>query len=145
MPPSPREVQEATAKRLISSVGAVGVPAGQELTIFGGDTVRVVATIQYRGPATSVRFYAAIGNRGITFDEIWAATAPPLALAESMNWVSHTLTVDVTTDPDHPGLFDLYVKILETGDPGYPELADVIRVVGAVEFKDFAITGYDKV
>lgn len=145
MSPSPQEVQAATARRLINSVGVVGVPAGEELTVFGGNTVRVSGTIQYRGPATSVRFYAAIGNRGITFDEIWAATAPPLPLTQSINWVTHTLTVDVPTDPDHPGLFDLYVKILETGDPGRPELADVIRVVGAIEFKGFAITGYDKV
>ena len=125
----PSAAQAAQVDRLLGSVG-VGVPAGQELIVFGGETVRVTATIDYRGPAFSVRLYAAIGNRGLTFDEIWAATASPVNLPESINWVTRTLSVDVVTDAQHPGLFDLYVKILETGDPGMPELANVIRVEG---------------
>ncbi len=125
----PSAAQAAQVDRLLGSVG-VGVPAGQELIVFGGETVRVTATIDYRGPAFSVRLYAAIGNRGLTFDEIWAATASPVNLPESINWVTRTLSVDVVTDAQHPGLFDLYVRILETGAPGMPELANVIRVEG---------------
>ncbi len=113
--------------------GSLGVPAGDELTVVGGDTVRVEATIEHRGPATSVRLYAAIGNRGVTFDEIWAATAPAQDLPQSVDWVSHTLSVDVEVIGGPSGVFDLYVKILETGAPGMPELANVIRVVGAAE------------
>ncbi len=142
----PSAAQAEQADRLLSSVG-VGVPAGQELIVFKGDTVRVTATIDYRGPEFDVRLYAAIGNRGITFDEIWAATAPlPVTLPQSADWVSRTLFVDVDIlgGPEF-GLFDLYVKILETGAPGMPEIADVIRVIGAAEFQNFAIASYVKV
>ncbi len=141
----PSAAQAEQAGRLLGSVGvSIGVPAGDELTVFKGDTVRVTATIDYRGPAQSVRLYAAIGNRGITFDEIWAGTADPVALPESVDWVSHTLSVDVDVIGGPSGVFDLYVKILETGAPGMPELTNVIRVVGAAEFQSFAIAGYDK-
>ncbi len=121
-----------TAKRVGVSLG---VPTGSELTVIGGDTVRVTATIEHRGPAFDVRLYAAIGNRGITFDEIWAGTAPlPVTLPQSEDWVSRTLSVDVDiVGGPASGVFDLYVKILETGSPGMPELADVIRVEGALE------------
>lgn len=141
----PSAAQRRHVDALLSSVGVAALP-GEVLTILGGETVRVTATIEYRGPASPVTLYGAIGNRGaITFDEVWSATAPALNLPESVDWVQHTLSVDIVTDGDHPGLFDLYVKLLETGAPGMPELADCIQVVGAVEFQNFAITSYDKV
>lgn len=140
---SPAEAQTQVARRLLNSIG-VGVEAGNELTVMGGQTVRVLAQIEYRGPGSTATLYAAIGNRGlISFDEIWAATAASVDVGPSVDWVIYGLAVDIVTDADHPGLFDIYAKILETGDPGKPEFADVIRVIGAAEFQNFAISSYE--
>ena len=119
--------------------GSLEVPAGEELTVSRGDTVRVTATIDHRGPATSVRLYAAIGDAdgGIfgDWDEIWATTGPGVRLPESIDWTTHTLSVDVDVIGGKAGLWDVYVKILETGAPGMPEVIGVIRV-GAAEADD---------
>lgn len=141
----PSAAQADQADRLLASVG-IGVPAGEEITVFRGDTVRVTATIDHMGAATTATLAAYIGDRGIIFNAHWSGIADPVTLPESIDWVTHTLSVDVPiTGTGRGGLFDIYVKILETGAPGMPELANVIRVVGPGEFQNFAIASYDKV
>jgi len=141
---SPRNVQVNTVRALLNHYGVAAVP-GEKLTVFGGETVRVTARVEYRGPAISDRLYAAIGERGIFFDEIWAGTGPLVDLAASADWETYTLTVDIPTDTAHPHVdYDLMAKLL--AHPSYyEELYDCIDVVGVAAFQNFGIVSYEKV
>lgn len=131
----------------------IGVPAGQVLYgIATGDTVRVTATVNYKGPALSESFYAAIGNRIVAFDEIWAKAVAFSWAASVGSFVTKTLVADILITPIGlkswtPGFFDLYVKIGVGATPRLmgPELSNVIEVVLLSQFQSFNIVSYDKV
>lgn len=137
------------AEAIVRSVG-VGVLAGDILTVMPGDTVVVNAEIDFRGPALDDQFYAAIGTRGIIgFDEIWVSGLIPVHFDQSFDWVRYSLVANVLITeialfPWTPGDFDLYVKLNGHPEAGYPELADVIRVMLLAEFQNFGIVSYDK-
>jgi len=141
---SPSDVQKQTVAALLGQQGVAALP-GEKLTIFGGETVRVTATVEYRGPAISDRLYGAIGERFIVFDEIWAGTGPLVNFAQSTDWVPYTLTVDIPTSVDYPHVdYDLMVKLL--AHPAiFQEIANSIDVVGVAEFQNFGIVSYEKV
>ncbi len=129
----------------------LGVPAGQKLYgVMPGDTVRIKATIDYRGPEWDDYFYAAIGNRFVVFDEYWDGRVP-VHFDSSVDWATYQLTVDVPITkiakfPWTPGWMDLYVKLdVAEGEAGFPELSNVIEVLLAAEFQNFEIASYDKV
>ena len=133
-------------------LGRIGVAAlpGEILPVMVGDTVRVSAEIDYRGPALDDHFYAAIGNRFIVFDEIWPSGLVPVHFAQSFDWVTYPLVADIPITeiglfPWTPGDFDLYVKLDGHPEAGMPELANVIRVMLLAEFQNFGITSYEKV
>jgi len=136
-------------ERLLGTFEA-GVPAGQILYgIVPGDTVRVTATISYKGPALSDSFYAAIGNRMVYFDEIWKKEVP-FSWASSTSFVTKTLVADILITevglfPWTPGFFDLYCKIKGYLAAGLPELANVIEILLKSQFQNFNIVSYDKV
>jgi hypothetical protein len=139
------------AERILQGI-TIDVPAGQKLYgVMPGDTVRVKATIQYRGPAYSDTFYAAIGNWVVVFDEYWVGSIP-VSFAQSTDWVTYELTVDilitkVANFPWTPGWFDIYAKLTKPGIGGLltPRLDNVIEVILAAEFQNFNITSYDKI
>lgn len=139
----PSQVQRNTVQTLVGQLGVAAVP-GEVLTVIGGDTVRLIVSIDYRGPGITDTLYGAIGNRGVTFDEIWAGQNP-VTFQQSVDWLTHTFTVDIVTDAEHPGLYDIYVKLVNHTEAGMPELADCIEVIGVAEFQNFAITSYEKV
>jgi len=126
---------------------ALDVPAGSKLYgVIPGDKVRVKATIQFRGPAYSDTFYAAIGNYAVAFDEIWVGSVD-VSFAQSYDWVPYELTVDVPITkianlPWTPGWFDLYAKLVKKGLQT-PRLDNMIEVLLAPEFQAFNITSYD--
>ncbi|GAI98125.1 unnamed protein product, partial [marine sediment metagenome] len=127
----------------------IAVPAGQKLYgVMPGDTVRVSASIDYRGPAWDDVFYAAIGSRVVFFDEYWVGTTP-VHFDSSVNWVTYKFSVDILITkianfPWTPGWFDLYVKLdVAQGKAGFPELSNVIEVLLAAEFQNFAIASYE--
>lgn len=137
----------------------IAVPAGSKLYgVMPGDSVRVKATIDYRGPARDDYFYAAIGEwRGVSwptqigyFDEIWTERVS-VHFDASADWVTYELTVEVPITqianfPWTPGWFDLYVKLdTAQGEAGYPRLDNVIEVLLAAEFDHFTIDSYEKV
>ena len=138
----------------------IAVPAGSKLYgVMPGDTVRVSATIDYRGPAWDDYFYAAIGEwRGITwpaqiglFDEIWDAQVS-VHFDASADWETYELTVEIPITkianfPWTPGWFDLYAKLTRPGLTGLftSRLNDVIEVLLAAEFDHFTIDSYEKV
>jgi len=135
--------------REVGVEGASGLevaPPGK-LTVMRGDTVRVTVSFSYRGTALSFSLRCAIGNKGITFDEIAYATKA-ISVPASADFLPYTAFVDISTSPITPQAnLDLYAKL--TGLPGAdlftPYYLDVIDVLGAPEFKDFIITDYSKV
>ena len=129
---------------------SLGVPAGQVLHgVMVGDKVRVRATLNYRGPAISDSFYAAIGHHIPFFDEIWAGQTP-VSFDASLDWESYELTTDILITeigmaPWTPGIFDLYCKIKGHPEAGMPEARVSIEVLLRSEFSNFKIASYDKV
>ena len=132
------------------------VPAGQKLYgILPGDSVKVKASVQYRGPQISDSFYAAIGEwRGVTwpidigfFDEIWNK-GKAVTFYASTDWVTYNLEVDITITevglfPWTPGWFDLYAKI--SGQGVFSSRYDnVIEVLLKPKFQNFNILSYEK-
>ena len=128
---------------LMSGVAAV---PGQKLQLMIGDTLRIKATIQYRGAALNDYFYGAIGNKRLgVFDEIiYKQVAIQFALATT--WVSYQLTVDIPlTSAISSGTdYDIYVKIKGHTEAGLPEVDNCIDILGAPEFQSFEITSYEK-
>ena len=123
----------------------IGVPAGEKLIIMPGDTVRVTVQFSYRGTAISCTLYSSIGQKRLgIFDEI-AAASKALTIPASPDFAACEAFVDIDTAPISPGLdYDIYAKISEYIGQAYNEIDDVIDVVGAPEFKDFAIASYKK-
>lgn len=135
-----------TMKQVLGQIGVAALP-GEKLQVSIGDTVRVRATIDYRGPAISDTFYGAIGNRGfVGFDEIIYGSVP-VSFSQSLDWRIYELTVDIPiTTAISPGTnYDLYVKLVGHLEAGLPEVDNVIDVIGAVEFRNFSIASYEKV
>lgn len=128
---------------------ALDVPAGSKLySVMPGDKVRVKATVQFRGPAYSDTFYAAIGNHLVVFDEYWVGSVP-VNFAQSLDWVAYELTCDILITkianfPWTPGWFDLYAKLTKAGVLT-PRLDNMIEILLAPEFQNFIIASYDKI
>lgn len=142
-----RVMSEKQAERILRQAGLlVDVPAGQKLQIMQGDVVRVSFAFDYRGPAQSVTPYASIGKITLgIFDEIAYASGPKKNLSQSYDWLSYTGYVDINTSNCKPETnYDVYVKLLEYPSQTYVKLVDVIDVLGLAEFRNFAITEYNK-
>ncbi len=137
-----------TQVEVIRGVG-VGVPAGSKLyQVMAGDTVRVKATVGYQGPALNDHFYAAIGNQVLFFDEIWTSGLVPIGFNQSATWQTYELSADIEITkianlPWTPGWFDLYVKINGQPSAGKPLLQNIIEVMLASEFQNFAVGSYE--
>lgn len=140
-------IKNSSVGQLLRSIGVAALPGEVLRGVMVGDTVRVRATLDYRGPALYDTFYAAIGHRVVYFDEIWVGSVP-ISFPKSDNWLSYELTVDIPITeiglfPWTPGLFDLYIKLVGHLEAGLPELSNVIEVVLKAEFAHFAIASYE--
>jgi len=125
----------------------IGVAPPGKLSLMQGQTVRVTVGFSYRGTALSFSLRGAIGNKGVTFDEIAYATKA-ISIPASAGFLPYTSYVDISTAAITPQAnLDMYAKL--TGLPGAdlftPYYMDVLDVLGAPEFKDFTITDYSKV
>ncbi len=130
-------------EQLLQSLG-IAVSPGGKLTVWRGDTVRMSVGFSYRGPAMTGTLRCSIGKRIIYFDEIAYGRAT-ISLVQSFDFVPYTAFADIDTSPISPGAnYDIEAKIEE-----YPEtlvgIDNVIDVLGAAEFQNFTITGYEKV
>ncbi len=111
---------------------AVGVVAGEKVELTYGDTLRVNASLEYRGSAQTVTLYGAIGVRGVGFDEKVKGEADlelpdsPTEFSPVFGSVDILITADITPDTD----YDIYMKLLEYPGAGMPEVDDVIDIVG---------------
>ncbi len=125
---------------------AIEVPAGQKLTVWRGDTVRMRIGLDYRGPAITVTLRCSIGQRIIgIFDEIAYGRAT-VSLSQSFDFVHHTAFADIDTSPISPGAnYDIEAKIEEYMPETLVGIDNVIDVLGVPEFDNFTITSYEKV
>ena len=142
-----RTMSEEQAELILRQAGLlVDVPAGQKLTIMQGNIVRISLAFDYRGPAQQVTPYASIGKITLgIFDEIAYASGPKISLTQSDVFKAYTGYIDINSTGCKPEAnYDVYAKLLE-----YPkqlvEIADVIDVIGAAEFRNFQISSYDVV
>ncbi|MBA7601283.1 hypothetical protein ES703_08350 [subsurface metagenome] len=141
------------AEAILRGVSVAALPGEILRGVMPGDVVIVTAEVDYRGPRLDDIFYAAIGHRVVGFDEIWTGKEP-VTFAQSFDWVTYPLVAlvpitQVTVFPWTPGLFDLYVKLLEHSEiwhipnAGQPERSNVIEVLLRAEFQNFGIVSYD--
>lgn len=130
----------------LESFGVAALP-GEKLTVVAGDTVRVHLGVDYMGPAIDGAVWVAIGRQNFGFAEDFVSGRIPAHFNESFDFVPYEIIADVPIG-DRPGSdYDIYAKIMEVLGPDIftDILLDVIDVLGAVEFRNFAITGYEKV
>jgi hypothetical protein len=131
-------------------------PAPKVVNVRQGDTLRILVSFKYSGPAKSCKLRGCIGNLGTVwpyvFDEVlWAQ--PPLTIPESTTPILRTAQVDIviTTAIAAGKQYSIYAK-LENGvafkesETGSVALRDAIFVVSAEPiFSEFKITDYVKV
>lgn len=141
-----KDLYAQTVRGLLESVGVEALP-GEKVQLKVGDKLRVNASIDYKGPALSDTFYAAIGVRGVGFDEILVGQSV-VSFPQSADFVTYNLSADITITTAIAAKtdYDLYVKLVnhET-EAGRPEVDNVIDIVSAMAFQNFKITGYNKV
>lgn len=116
-----------------SNPGFLQVAPPGKLELTYGDTLRITTGFNYRGPATNITLYGAIGTRGWAgFDEIISNESPLRPPASQTAFVPVTASVDIPITADiKPGTnYDLYCKIKEYPGAGMPEVNKVIDIVG---------------
>ena len=131
-----------------SLLQGIAVPAGQKLTVMVGDTVRVHLAGEYRGPTIDGDIHVSYGIQDTWFNEDGYKQADlPIHFYQSADWEPFTITVNVPIDGSPGTNFDLYAKIMGVPGPDIfsPTLLNVLDVLGAVEFRNFEITSYEKV
>ncbi|KKL50290.1 hypothetical protein LCGC14_2306960, partial [marine sediment metagenome] len=103
-------------------------------TVLLGDTVEVPVWVLHEGAAETKEIYAAIGTKGITFDEHLAGSqmvsfrqdAGPTSYVEN---VSIRIPAGTT-----PGVYDVYAKVLRTSPLEISPIAhDVLEIRAAAE------------
>jgi len=130
-------------ERLLQGVG-IAVSPGTKLTVWRGDIVRMHVSFNYRGPALALTLRCSIGQRVLgVFDEIAYGQAS-VPLDQSFDFVPYTSYVDIDTSPISPGAnYDIEAKIEEYPGETLVGIDNVIDVIGAAEFQNFTITGYE--
>ncbi len=134
-----------TIEEVVGEVGVAAIP-GEKLTVLVGDTVRVRFSVDYMGPAIDGAVWTAIGRQNAWFNEDFASRTP-VHFDASFDFVTYDITADVVIG-DRPGSdYDMYAKIMEVPGPDIftPILLNIIDVLGAVEFRNFAIDSYEKI
>jgi len=134
-------------EQLLQSI-VIAVPAGQKLTVMVGDTVRVHLGVDYRGPAIDGQIHVTFGSQDTWFNEDGNKQKDiPAHFDASMDWRAYPFTCDILIGGSPGANYDLYAKIMGVPGPDIftPTYLNVLDVLGAGEFRDFAIVSYDKV
>ncbi len=104
----------------------------EKLELTYGDSLRITTGFGYHGLAGKATLYGAIGKRGLTFDEILKGEAEidlPSSPTE-FTPCSRAVDINITSDIKPGTAYDIYCKIKEYPEAGYPEVDDVIDIVG---------------
>lgn len=138
-------------QELLRNIGiSIGVSPGQKLTVWQGDTVRMHVGFDYKGPPlTGLTLRCSIGQRRTIwpydFDEIAYGRAT-INLDQSFDFRPYAAFADIDTSPISPNEnYDIEAKIEEYLAETLVSIDNVIDILGAPEFQNFAITGYEKV
>ena len=131
-----------------SLLQGIAVPAGEKLTVMVGDTVIVRLAVDYRGPVIDGEIHISYGRQNAWFNEDGNKQGDfPVHFERSFDWVPYEFACEVLIDGTSGENYDLYAKIMAVPGPDIfsPTLLNVLDVLGAPEFQEFAITNYDKV
>lgn len=132
---------------LLQGIGVAALP-GEKLTVMVGDTVRVHLGVDYRGPAIDGAIWVSYGRQNWMFNEDGnKQSRTPVHFDQSMDWQPYAIACDVPIGGTLGTDYDLYAKIMEVPGPDIfsPTLLNVLDVLGAAEFQNFEITGYEKI
>jgi len=136
-----------SVESLLQGIGVAALP-GEKLTVMVGDTVRVHLGVEYRGPAIDGVIHVSYGSQNAWFNEDGNKQSDtPVHFDQSMDWVPYEFACDVPIGGSPGENYDLYAKIMGVPGPDIfsPTLLNVLDVLGAAEFQNFAIIGYEKV
>jgi len=115
-----------------------------------GDYFRVVCQLEYQGEFyTTAKIYAAIGTRGVGFNEILASQVT-ISVGPNATWWGYVTGLYILiTSAIAPGTnYDLYAKLINIpGADLYSYKDNIITIAAPVEptFQNFAIGEYIKV
>jgi len=111
---------------------AIGAVPPEKVELTYGQKLRVNTSFGYRGLATKVTLYGSVGHRD--WVQFWedCVGEQSMDLPESKEFTPCVASVDIpiTADIDPGTDYDLYVKIKEYPEAGYPEVDDVITITG---------------
>ncbi|GAH61576.1 unnamed protein product [marine sediment metagenome] len=130
-----------------SLLQGISVPAGEKLEVMVGDVVRVHLGVDYRGPAINGVVHVSYGSQDTWFNEDGNKQNDiNVSFDQSMDWQAYEITCDVPIGGSTGSGYDLYAKILGVPGPDIfsPTLLNVLDVLGVAEFRNFAITSYEK-
>ena len=130
-----------------SLLQGIAVPAGEKLEVMVGDVVRVHLGVDYRGPAINGVVHVSYGKQDTWFNEDGNKQKDiNVSFDQSMDWQAYEITCDVPIGGSTGSGYDLYAKILGVPGPDIfsPTLLNVLDVLGVAEFRNFAITSYEK-
>lgn len=111
-----------------------------------GNTLKFTCSFQHKGAAYSgAKLHAAIGNKGIIFDEILNKEITITGIKDDPDWYTYTGTVDILiTSSIAGGSYEAYVKLM--GIPGsdifwYGPADDIVIIGGAgAQFQNLSVT-----
>jgi len=127
-------------------------PAPKVVNVKHGDTLRILVSFKYSGPAKTGKLYGAVGQKYPlnVFDEILKATSPSFTIPESTTPTVRTAQVDIpiTTAIAAGKSYSIYAKLIDgisfkEDETGSKALEDAVFVVSAEPtFSEFKITDY---
>ena len=130
-------------------------PAPKVVNVSHGDTLRILVSFKYSGPAKTCKLRGCIGNLGLwdIFDEVLWQWCPSFTIPGSTTPTTRTSQVDIpiTTAIAAGKSYSIYTKLEDgisftEGLTGSVALKDAVFVVSAEPtFSDFVITNYQKV
>jgi len=132
---------------LLQGIGVAALP-GEKLTVMLGDTVIVHLGVDYRGPAIDGSIHVSYGRQNAWFNEDGSKQEDIQAHFDaSMDWVPYEFACSIPIGGSPGTDYDLYAKIMGVPGPDIfsSTLLNVLDVLGAAEFRNFDITGYEKV
>ncbi len=124
-----------------------------------GDTLRLICDFKHKGKAYSgARIYAAIGSKGITFDELggFNGTTVVTGIKDDPDWTTYRVTVDIPITkidtflgPSAGSKYEVYAKL--TNLPGLGIITDIfwygpedditlVAPLGKAEFQNLTVS-----